>query len=315
MKIAVVDSGVDERMFPNISTGYCFIPSKGATCHDDNGHGSHCISTILHFNPQAQIIPLKVLDSELRASSICLAKALSFLYETDVDLIHLSLSFQQENNDLYRIIDRLVELGKIVIASFSNKNGVHSYPAEYPFVYGVIGAFFSNEQAFSYKQECSRIICSKVPVLVKKGNGKKVFFSGNSKAAAVFTGLISKYLMEYRCQDVNELIMIKASNERKYILEQNDLILSQGEIFSKEEDDQFVQIIRSVYKRKSIEINLNCTTTHLFTLPSYFQLLPEIIEEIEVKYGVEIPLFTSALEFRTKSSLYALIEKLKSGAI
>ncbi len=315
MRIAVVDSGADKRMYPSVSTGYCFAPSEGITYHDDNGHGSHCISTILHYNPQAEIIPIKVLDSELRTSSICLAKALEFLYKMNVDLIHLSLSFQHEDYTLYRIIEGLVASGKIVIASYSNKCGVHSYPAEYSFVYGVIGGFFSDERRFLHEQACSKITCSKVPILVKKGNGERVFFSGNSKAAAVFTGIISKYLMEYRHQGINELIMMNASKGREFILDNNDLFLAQDETLDNKEDEQLAQIIRSVYRRKSIDIDLYWPASNLFVLPNYFQLLPNIIAEIEVQYGVEIPLFTSVLEFRTKSSLYKMIQKIKLEAI
>lgn len=315
MKIAVIDSGSDINLFPEITKGYCFIPGESSTFCDDNGHGSHCISTILHHNPYAEIIPIKVLDSNLRASSIWLAEALNFLCSQDVNLIHLSLSFPNENHEIYRIINKLVTSGKIVIASYSNKSGEHSFPAEYSMVYGVVGGFFGNDKQFAFEKVSSKVVCSKIPVLVKNGNGKKMFFSGNSKATAVFTGILSRYLMECKGKNVDDFISLKAIKENNSYLYCKQLFFGQEVVDKKAEDNQLIRSINAVYTRYCVDFKLQGDISCLFSIPNYVRLLPEIIEEVEVQYGVEIPLFLSILEFKTLSSWHALIKKLQSGVV
>ncbi|HAB62391.1 MAG TPA: hypothetical protein DCE48_17145 [Lachnospiraceae bacterium] len=192
-KIALVDSRIDVNLFrENIIGDYSLLPmEKQELC---NVHGTLCCSAIIKINPLAKIYAISVLDERNRSSSQNILDAMYYLSNIDIDIINLSLSTNnlEWEKDYQKIIRKLRRQGKIIIASLANDHSI-SVPARLPEVLGVQGNSFRNSMEYwfnrSYEIQC---VANANPAMLKSGHGGYQLFGGNSKATAVFTGIVSK---------------------------------------------------------------------------------------------------------------------------
>lgn len=195
-----MDSGVDLNLYGKHVVEYvdfCENIEAPFVC-DTNGHGTLCCSTLLTVNPEVELFIIKVLNEQNKCSSERLLLALEYLLETDVNIINLSLSTNSsEHTDKYKVvINKLLTQGKIILAAVPN-NREFSILANLDETIGVNGKMFLESNEFWFQKE-QKVQCfaDRTPYLVKGINGGYELFGGNSKATALFTGIVSKHWTE-----------------------------------------------------------------------------------------------------------------------
>jgi subtilisin family serine protease len=146
--IAVVDTGVQlnhPALAGRITTVQAdFIDGDGVANDEPNGldddgdgevdestgHGTH-VAGIAHLvAPDAQIMPIRALDSDGMGDAFLVAEAILFAVDNGADVINLSLGTSEESDLLEDVIEEAVESGVVVIAAAGNLGSTQEvYPA------------------------------------------------------------------------------------------------------------------------------------------------------------------------------------------
>lgn len=154
--VAIIDTGVDIE-HPNlinnlVSGGYDFVEDNavpqdnrmnldadGDGLFDENfGHGTHVAGVVLLAAPEAQILPMRVLDSEGRGNVFTLVEAINRAVAAGADIINLSLGIDFYSDLLEDTIEDAVEQNVLVVAAAGNANSdLPRYPAADEDVLGV----------------------------------------------------------------------------------------------------------------------------------------------------------------------------------
>ena len=115
--IALLDTGVgeNEHVIGRVSM-------LGDDPSDDNGHGSDMFSFILEENPNAEVLSVKVLDSQAYGTTSSVLAGLEYAEEQGVDIINLSMSAVKnvDNSVIARKIEELTDAGIVVVAAAGN---------------------------------------------------------------------------------------------------------------------------------------------------------------------------------------------------
>lgn len=196
-KIALVDSGIDAELYEDQVIRYVEYTEDPnvESEYDSTGHGTLCGSAMLSINPDIQFVALKVLNEKNICSDERLIKALTLLSDIDVNIINLSLStcswaFMEQYK---KIIATLIEQGKVIIASTINGNK-NSLLSGLNGTIGIYGNLFECPQYYWYcKSNIVQCVANAVPYLYKGKHGQYELFGGNSKATAIFSGIVSLY--------------------------------------------------------------------------------------------------------------------------
>jgi subtilisin family serine protease len=95
------------------------------------GHGTHVAAIVHRAAPEAQIMPLRVLDASGRGNVFLIAEAVLFAAQNGAHVINLSLGTTRESALLSEMIeDAITEQGIVVVAAAGNLNGSQrQYPA------------------------------------------------------------------------------------------------------------------------------------------------------------------------------------------
>jgi hypothetical protein len=198
--VALVDSGIDPDLYGDRVTEWLDFAKEGekASACDSSGHGTLCASALLSANPDTELVVVRALDAGNRCSSDTVVLALERLAESDADIVSLSLcTDHREHEGRYRkAIDRLNRRGKLVLAAGSNR-GQLSLPAELPRVVGVAGNRFRDPEEYWYQSAAGlQCVADHKPVLLPGLGGRYELFGGNSKACALFAGILSRHWEE-----------------------------------------------------------------------------------------------------------------------
>ena len=148
--VAVIDTGV-QADHPELSgsmiAGYDFVdgdatPTDVGNRKDDDrdgetdemvGHGTHVAGIVALTAPEAQIMPLRALDSEGRGTSFGIARAIDFAVANGADVVNLSLGTSWKTQLLEDLIgddDDDDGSNVVVVAAAGNDgNDVRQYPA------------------------------------------------------------------------------------------------------------------------------------------------------------------------------------------
>lgn len=90
------------------------------------GHGTHVAGIIHLVAPQAQIMPIRVLDTDGRGYSFAVGEAILFAVENGANVINLSLGMRESSSGfLEDIIDEAAQQGVVVVAAAGNLNDTH----------------------------------------------------------------------------------------------------------------------------------------------------------------------------------------------
>ncbi|CAI6081475.1 hypothetical protein PAECIP112173_03218 [Paenibacillus sp. JJ-100] len=202
--LVIIDSGIDDlTLGGSLVKEYEYDKGLGkwnevSQSFDHSGHGTACASIIKKKIPSVSIISLRILNKESKTSITALNSALKFCLELDSALIHLSLATTSIERvpDLKATCELLKKEGKIIVCSESNTSRF-SYPASFSSVIGVRGSFFENEEELWFNPNYTiQAVASLVPEYTTRSANQYMFMGGNSKAAALVTSEIIRYMRE-----------------------------------------------------------------------------------------------------------------------
>ena len=130
--VAVLDTGVqlDHPALAAYLTanGYDFVdddpvPEDELGGPDDlAGHGTHVAGIVHLVAPEAQIMPLRVLDRARRGDVFTLAEAMQYAIDQGADVINLSLGLAEESELLEEVTEAATRQGVVVVAAAGNLN-------------------------------------------------------------------------------------------------------------------------------------------------------------------------------------------------
>ncbi|CEK39959.1 S8 family serine peptidase [Paraclostridium sordellii] len=219
IKIAVIDTGVDihdDEIKDNIifdrNLQVDDFETKYKNIEDLNSHGTFCAKTILYTCKDVLIYPIKIFDEYGKTSSSYLIRVLEKILNTDIDIINISASSINcpVEKELEIICEKLYNQGKIIISSHHNKKiNENSTPTKFNTVIGVKGIneiYKDTEYIYNPNDEIQIYGNSKDRLL--KFKDTVTHFGKNSRAAAVFSGLIAKMIIEngYKTNNIEEVI-------------------------------------------------------------------------------------------------------------
>ena len=136
--VAVIDTGVDlghpTLAGKLVSTGFDYIlgvplaqdapnfldDDGDGTVDEGTGHGTHIAGIIVLVNPAAQILPLRVLDSEGNGWGFDVARALVDAGNAGVDIVNLSLALNQHSRVVEDALEHTLGTGAAIFASAGN---------------------------------------------------------------------------------------------------------------------------------------------------------------------------------------------------
>ena len=176
--IALIDTGIASDR-----TVYEAVSVIGEEYEDDNGHGTDMYDLITSEDPDAQIMSIKALDGDGVCSVSDIYAAIEYAIARNVSIINLSVNayLTEGSETISKAIDEAVSYGIIVVGAAGNNGRDAKW-----FVPGSV--------------ESAHIIgaCDEHGERLSMSNyGETVDYYVNaestSEAAAVFTGLVSKY--------------------------------------------------------------------------------------------------------------------------
>ncbi len=292
-KVAIIDSGVDffhkELATVSRQVGYSFLPAKDGVlesecCVDDNGHGTAIAGIINSHAPRATLLPIKVLDGQLRSRGDALAKAIYWAADQGADIINISADSDGKRfrDELEKAIKYASNKGALIISSYGRFRD-KSVPACLKNVISVDSAFLANPNKY--------ITCmAGNPDFSAPGgqqvvlhlNGGYNFGGGSSYAAAHISGKAAATMAETNLKGANLLLLLKQkgikenSNEaRKLLSSSQPVALVPDENIIKKNAEFFSIILEEIQKCSNVPIEL---TTNL--------LQPDVMRRSEVWLAV-----------------------------
>jgi subtilisin family serine protease len=146
--VAVVDTGVQlshPELAGHLTTVQAdFIDGDGIANDEPNGldedgdgqvdegtgHGTHVAGIVHLVAPDAQIMPVRVLDSDGLSDAFTVAEGILFAVENGANVINLSIGTSEESELLEDAIEEATESGVVVIAAAGNLGTTQEvYPA------------------------------------------------------------------------------------------------------------------------------------------------------------------------------------------
>ena len=148
--VAVIDTGVQAdhpELAGRVVAGYDFMdgdrdPSDAGNGRDDDrdgtvdemvGHGTHVAGIVALAAPEAEIMPIRALDTEGRGTTFGIARAIRFATANGADVVNLSLGSSRETDLLESLIgdDDDDEAGNTVFvaAAGNDNNAIEQHPA------------------------------------------------------------------------------------------------------------------------------------------------------------------------------------------
>ncbi|MEZ6235737.1 MAG: S8 family serine peptidase [Phycisphaerales bacterium] len=230
VRVAVIDTGVDitHPMLAGAIApgGYNFVDRNtnvmdegdgidndgNGTADEMVGHGTFMAGLIHLVAPDAQIVPLKALDSDGRGTSFRIAEAIYYALELDVDVINLSLGSTQELELLDDAVSDARYWGAIIVASVGNDGeNLILYPAGENDTISVVATDASDHKA-SYSNYGEHALLSAPGDLVVSTFPGGLFArgEGTSCSAAVVSGAAAvirsgaPYVQQRDMQDILE---------------------------------------------------------------------------------------------------------------
>jgi hypothetical protein len=201
--VAVIDSGVclnHPDLQGRIVAGYDFVDNDNDPS-DVFGHGCGVAGVIAANSnngigiagvaPNAQIMPLRVLDAQGLGNYSNIASAIIYAADNGANIINLSLAGSNNSSILEQAVAYAIARGVVVIAAAGNFNSPNTfYPAAYPSVIAV-GSVDVNLQRSSFSNYGTfvDIYAPGRDILTTSLNGDYAFNSGTSFAAPIVAGI------------------------------------------------------------------------------------------------------------------------------
>lgn len=306
VKIAVLDTGLadeydDSRIREKKQVFYNYnneiVYADGAT--DYNGHGTSCVDVILHYAENVELYILRFLDISGNARVDVFEKALEIVEQKNVDIITVCASFiaEMDNEHIRTICKKINDQGKIIVAAVENGKQASAI-ACYPEVIGVLGFNFFDESEYVYEPSGNMLYCSSSPLVTISILGMRKTITGNSKAAALATAIISNELSICRKEKRTLAEQLKKNSvrwEEKEQVEDNELYRTIS--FEKEREVFFSEDVNYQTFLYLLAETVLCNepdllrTQNLFEFKDYILIrrLSEFCKYVENRMKVKIP--------------------------
>lgn len=199
--VAIVDSGIDPghpavgghvRSISIDRAGDDFSINENAEPGDFVGHGTACAGIIRSFAPNAELVSIRVLGPNNRASGRAFIRALEWVAEQRIDVVNLSLSSRSDELFPYfhDIVDEAYFHGCLLVSAASNTPGEASYPSLFSSVVSVASHDIPDPWTYFYNPNPPvEFGAWGVDVPVAWLGGSRIVASGNSFAAPHIAGL------------------------------------------------------------------------------------------------------------------------------
>ena len=147
--VAVLDTGIEPNhpyFDGKLIAGYDFVdddddPTDVASNLDNDGdglfdesvgHGTHVAGIVHYVAPEAQIMPIRVLDSEGSGNVYLISEAIRYAIENGADVINLSFGTTFPSSHLRAVVKEAKNAGVIIVAAAGNNGSIKKqYPAAY----------------------------------------------------------------------------------------------------------------------------------------------------------------------------------------
>jgi len=228
--IAVIDTGVDSSLADlngkvRADLGYNFV-GRNVDANDDHGHGTHVSGIIAAdidngysmagVHPNAEIIPVKVLDSSGEGDTDQIALGIIHAADQGAKVINLSLGGGYSRTIEYALKHAAAKDVTIIAASGNEGGEQMSYPAtsQYAIAVGATNRLDIVADYSSYGDGLALVAPgSEIPSLTPDGN--VVYMSGTSMAAphvAGVAGLLLSQNSELKPKDIKKILMDTATD-------------------------------------------------------------------------------------------------------
>ena len=141
VRIAVVDSGiaVGHPHVGEVAPGWSFVDGDSTDTGDRLGHGTAVAAAIREKAPEAELVPVRVLDRRLATSARTLCAAIEWAAANNVRLINLSLGTTNEAHvPLFVAAVEVALAHRALVVSATGEEGGRWYPGSVPGVLGVV---------------------------------------------------------------------------------------------------------------------------------------------------------------------------------
>ena len=227
-KIGIIDRGV-QRNHPRLQrcrlTGISICQKKHKISFkksfvDNNGHGTAIAGIIHQMVPEAQILAVKLEGEHDIINETLLYEGIKWcLSDPAVKVINISLGVLTNAplQALHEICLKAHSQNVTIVAATHNMPGAECYPAYFPTVFGVTSGAMRNKFEYGFIEQAAVNIISKGTTkrVAWKNSGYKIT-SGNSYAAAHFTGIVAKSKIktpEISGEELFSLVRENASKE------------------------------------------------------------------------------------------------------
>ena len=216
--VAVIDSGVSlshPALISHLVAGRDFV--DGDLIADEEpggtgwGHGTHVAGIIARIAPDAQLLPVRVLDPQGRGNSFAVASALEWAVQQGADVINLSLGSDSDSRLLHDAVEWTIDQGVVVVAAAGNsQSSLPHFPAAYAPVVSVTGVDAAGVKASfaNYGRDWVDVAAPAVgitsTIVGPEGNGY-AGWSGTSMATAFVSGAMALERQRYPRASVAEL--------------------------------------------------------------------------------------------------------------
>lgn len=199
--ITVIDSGITPDLFTDIiKIKKSYIVNndtivESSDVFDDNGHGTSCVYTIRKVCPSCDFVIIKILDANNSSHPELMVNALDYLTTIEVDIINMSVSLYSNLYEHYikEIAGKLTTQNKIIVTSVDNNKLNVNRLSLIEKVTSIEGVPFIAQNEYGYNFTQNQGICSSIPIITPMLQEYRIF-SGNSKATAIFTGILGNML-------------------------------------------------------------------------------------------------------------------------
>lgn len=207
VKVAVLDTGVDpthpllQGRVQMIAEGEWQLGSleiaRGVDTDGDGefdeayGHGTHVAGIIASVAPQAEILALRVLDSDGVGTAFDLATALYRAVQWGADVINLSLVLDGEADVIVRVLGDLSNRKIMVVGAAGNVPGKPFFPATQSEVISIAAMDANFLLADFSAYDGVRLAAPGVEVLSAFPGGRWASASGTSMASASASGALA----------------------------------------------------------------------------------------------------------------------------
>ncbi len=209
--IVLIDSGVSSTQHEQVQESFNLTDGSE---YDVNGHGTMMLSILKGVTgqiegiaPDVNVISMKVVDDTGKTEKETMLKALEkVLTFDDVDIVNLSIGTYDEDEDVAAIIDQIIDMGIIVVASSGDyETDSMLFPASMERVISV-GALSANGRPWDFTNapdDCDILAPGdEIPSLSLNGNVESN--SGTSQATVLISGYIS-LLRDYAEQNQQQM--------------------------------------------------------------------------------------------------------------